>query len=73
MKMDKNEKLLYLLNLNDLTAYKVAQKLGYKDPSRVYKWLYKKAEPNAQTMLMLMKILNCSADEILDCFANIEK
>ena len=32
----KNEKLQYLLNLNDLTAYKVAQKLGYKDPSRVY-------------------------------------
>ena len=73
MKMDKNEKLLYLLNLNGLTVYKIAKKLGYKDPSRVYKWLYKKAEPNAQTMLLLKKILNCSADEILDCFANIEK
>ena len=72
MKVEKNEKLQYLLNLNGLTAYKVAQKLGYKDPSRVYKWLYKKAEPNTQTMLMLMKILNCSAEEILNCFAHIK-
>ena len=33
--MEKNEKLQYLLNLNDLTAYKVAQKLGYFDVSNV--------------------------------------
>jgi len=65
----KNEKLLYLLNLNGLTAYKVAELLGYKDSSRVYKWLYCKATPNASTMLKLMEILSCSAEDILRCFA----
>lgn len=65
----KNEKLLYLLNLNGLTAYKVAELLGYKDSSRVYKWLYCKATPNASTMLKLMGILSCSAEDILRCFA----
>ena len=65
----KNEKLLYLLNLNGLTAYKVAKLLGYKDSSRVYKWLYNKASPNALTMLKLSEILNCSAEDILRCFA----
>lgn len=66
---NKNEKLLYLLNLNGLTAYKVAELLGYKDSSRVYKWLYNKAEPNASAMLKLSEILCCSADDILRCFA----
>lgn len=66
---NKNEKLLYFLNLNGLTAYKVAELLGYKDSSRVYKWLYNKAEPNALTMLKLTKILCCSAEDILCCFA----
>lgn len=65
----KNEKLLYLLNLNGLTAYKVAKLLGYKDSSRVYKWLYNKASPNALTMLKLSETLNCSAEDILRCFA----
>ena len=65
----KNEKLLYLLNLNGLTAYKVAKLLGYKDSSRVYKWLYNKASPNALTMLKLSEILNCSVEDILRCFA----
>lgn len=65
----KNEKLLHLLNLNGLTAYKVAELLGYKDCSRVYKWLYCKATPNASTMLKLMGILSCSAEDILHCFA----
>ncbi len=69
-KSEKNEKLLYLLNLNGLTAYKVAQLLGYKDSSRVYKWLYNKAEPSASTMLKLTEILCCSAEDILRCFAN---
>lgn len=66
---NKNEKLLYLLNLNGLTAYKVAELLGYKDASRVYKWLYNKAQPNALTMLKLTEILSCSAEDILRCFA----
>lgn len=65
----KNEKLLYLFNLNGLTAYKVATMLGYADPSRVYKWIYNKAEPNALTMLKLKEILCCSAEDILSCFA----
>ena len=65
----KNEKLLHLFNLNGLTAYKVATMLGYADSSRVYKWLYNKAEPNALTMLKLTEILCCSAEDILRCFA----
>lgn len=64
----KNEKLLYLFNLNGLTAYRVATMLGYTDASRVYKWLYRKAQPNARTMLALSRILGCSAGEILRCF-----
>ena len=60
---NKNERLLYLFNLNGLTAYKVADLLDYKDSSRVYKWLYNKAEPNASTMLKLSEILNCSAED----------
>lgn len=65
----KNEKFLHLLNLNGLTAYKLATMLGYKDSSRVYKWLYNKAKPDALTMLKLTEILCCSAEEVLCCFA----
>ena len=64
----KNEKLLYLFNLSGLTAYRIAAMLGYTDASRVYKWLYGKAQPNAGTMLALSRILGCSAEEILRCF-----
>ena len=69
-KAEKNKNLLYLFNLNGLTAYKVSKLLGYTNPSRVYKWLYNKAEPNASTMLKLTKIFNCSAEDILHCFAH---
>ena len=68
-KTEKNENLLYLLNLNGLTVNKLSELLGYSDPSRVYKWLYNKAAPNASTMLKLTELLNCSAENILRCFA----
>ena len=69
-KTERNENLTYLLNLNGLTVGMVSELLGYTDSSRVYKWLYNKAAPNASTMLKLAEILNCSAEDMLRCFAD---
>ena len=51
-----------------MTAYRLSKILGYKDHA-VYKWIYGKGEPNAETMLKLTEILNVSAQEILKMFA----
>ena len=71
----KNERLVALLKSRGITAYKLAEVLGYKDKSKtvVYQWVYGRGEPNAQTMLKLMEILDVSALEILRVFGEVEK
>ncbi|MBQ9728208.1 MAG: helix-turn-helix transcriptional regulator [Clostridia bacterium] len=65
------KRLAELLSSRKITAYKLAQMLGYKDSSKttVYKWIYGEGEPNAATMLKLMEILDVSALDILRIFA----
>ncbi len=58
-----------LLHSRNITAYKLAELLEYKDKTAVYKWIYRKGEPNSATMLRLMDILEVSAAEILRMFA----
>lgn len=67
----KRTRFAALLKSRKVTAYKLAQMLGYKDTSKttVYKWVYGTGEPNAATMLKLMEILDVSALEILRAFA----
>ena len=57
-----------LLKSRNITAYKLALMLGY-DKTTVYKWIYGQGEPNAETMLKLIVILDVSALEILQIFA----
>ena len=57
-----------LLKSRGMTAYELSKRLGYKDPYHAYKWVYGKAEPNATTMLRIMRILEVSAEEILMAF-----
>lgn len=64
----RNSAFETLLKSRGITAYKLSQKLGYKDKYTVYKWIYGKGEPNAATMLRLMDILDVSAEEILRIF-----
>ena len=61
-----------LLRVRNISAYRLAQMLGYKDKTVVYKWIYGKGEPSAKTMLLLTSILDVSADTILRVFADIE-
>ena len=60
-----------MLKSRNITAYKLAGLLGYKDSTKttVYKWVYGVSEPSAATMLKLMEILDVSAQEILEIFA----
>ena len=57
-----------LLQSRKITAYQLAKELGCGH-SRVYKWVYGVAEPNAKTLLRLTKMLDVSAEEILHIFA----
>lgn len=65
----KRKQFADLLQSRNITAYKLSGLLGYRDRTAVYKWIYGKGEPNAATMLKLMKILEVSAEEILRMFA----
>lgn len=58
-----------ILNARKITAYALAGRLGYKDKTAVYKWIYGRGEPNAATMMRLMEILDVSALDILRAFA----
>lgn len=71
MKGKRRTRLENLLKSRKITAYKLASLLGYKDSTgtTVYKWIYGVSEPNATTMLKLTEILDVSAQEILEIFA----
>ena len=62
-----------LLKSRKITAYRVAKILKYKDVTTVYRWIYGQGEPTAATMLKLMEILDVSALEILQVFADIKE
>lgn len=66
--MKKRTKFQELLKAQSITAYKLSKILGYKDHA-VYQWIYGRGEPSAATMLKLTEILNVSAQEILEMFA----
>ena len=70
-KAQRRERLAQLLKARKITAYKLAEMLGYKDKTTAYRWIYGKGEPNAQTMLKLMEILDVSALDILRIFAGV--
>lgn len=65
----KRTRFFELLKSRNITGYTLSKRLGYKERTTVYKWLYGISEPNAATMLKLMQILDVSAEEILCCFA----
>ena len=62
-----------LLKRRNISAYKLAQILGYKDKTVVYKWIYGRGEPNAKTMLLLISILDVPALDLLKMFAGVEE
>ena len=68
-KIIKRKTFADLLQSRSITAYKLGRMLGYKGGNTVYKWIYGKSEPNAATMLKLIKILEISAEEMLQMFA----
>ena len=72
MKLGKRWAFIDLLHKENMTVSQLSQLLGYKDKSgsTVYKWIYRKSEPNAACMLRLCKIFNVSAEEILSIFAD---
>ena len=68
----KRKKLKALLDARGITAYKLAKILGYKDPFHVYRWIYGRGEPTAKTMLALTDVLDATAQEILEAFADVQ-
>lgn len=60
------------LKKNNLTAYKLGRILGVGKPT-VYYWLWGDSVPKVDTMLKLTKILNISAEEMLEMFADKEQ
>lgn len=62
------EKFEEALKKNNLTAYKLGKILGVGKPT-VYYWLWGESVPKVGTMLKLTEILNVSAQEILEMFA----
>lgn len=67
------KRLAEVLKSRGITAYKLAAMLGYKDKTSVYKWVYGVGQPNAATMLKLMLLLDITAREVLEIFAEGSK
>lgn len=61
-----------LLKNKSISPYDLAKELDIK-PQSVYRYIWGEREPNARTMLKLMKILNVSAETILTIFAEQEE
>lgn len=61
-----------LLKNKSISPYDLAKELDIK-PQSVYRYIWGEREPNARTMLKLMKILNVSAETILMIFAEQEE
>ena len=67
-RMRKRKKMDQLLEQKGMTAYALAKEVGYK-PQTVYNWLYGCGTPTPTVMLKMMKVLNISAQEVLEIFA----
>lgn len=50
-----------------LTQIQLAQKLGFKQ-STISMWETCSSRPNIETIYKLAKLLNCTEQEILNCF-----
>ncbi len=67
-----NQSFKMLLKNKSISPYDLAKELDIK-PQSVYRYIWGEREPNARTMLKLMKILNVSAETILTIFAEQEE
>lgn len=67
-----NQSFKTLLKNKSISPYDLAKELDIK-PQSVYRYIWGEREPNARTMLKLMKILNVSAKTILTIFAEQEE
>lgn len=67
-----NQSFKTLLKNKSISPYDLAKELDIK-PQSVYRYIWGEREPNARTMLKLMKILNVSAETILTIFAEQEE
>ena len=67
-----NQSFKTLLKNKSISPYDLAKELDIK-PQSVYRYIWGEREPNARTMLKLMKILNVSAETILTIFADQEE
>lgn len=67
-KMKQRKKLARVLEQKKMSAYALAQAIGYK-PQTVYNWVYGHGTPTPAIMLKIAKLLNVSGDEILEIFA----
>ena len=66
----ENKKFKSLLQSRNITAYQLSKRLGYKDGTTAYKWIYGKSEPSARIILKMSEILDVSAFELLMIFAD---
>ena len=69
MKATRIEKLIRILDKKGMSGYALAIAVGYK-PQTVYNWIYGHGTPTPAVMLKLTKILEISAREILEVFAD---
>ena len=66
--MKKRKKLAQLLEQKGMSAYALAKAVGYK-PQTVYNWLYGHGTPTPTVMLKMIKVLDISAQKILEIFS----
>jgi plasmid maintenance system antidote protein VapI len=70
--MKKRKKFDLLLREREITAPKLAKDLGVTGQA-VYGWVWGRGTPTPRNMIRLTKILNISAEEVLELFAENEE
>lgn len=54
-----------LMRLKKIDAFELSQILGLRSTTSVYQWCQGKIVPNADSLVKLARIFNCTCDDIL--------
>lgn len=67
-KVDKDktgDNIKRLMRLNKIDVFELSQILGHRSTTSVYQWLQGRIVPNADSLVKLATIFNCTCDDIL--------
>lgn len=54
-----------LMRLNKIDSYKLAQMFDMRSTTSIYAWTQGRIAPNADNLVKLSKVFNCSIDDIV--------